>query len=107
MKAEGTRFHAANTCTIDTGNGLPAARSSAEGFLSPLAFYRRLPELLKKHNLQWVAFHGEELIGVAATQTEMYQRCVGLGLAEDEFVVLFANAAALGDQDEIDLPVNP
>ena len=33
---------------------------------SLLAFYRNLPELLKTHNRQWVAFHGEELMGFAS-----------------------------------------
>jgi hypothetical protein len=71
------------------------------------AFYRRLPELLQKHARQWVAFHGEELIGCGRTQTELFQRCVRHGLREDEFVVLFADDAALGDQQEIDLPLDP
>jgi len=71
------------------------------------AFYRSLPELLKTHDRQWVAFRGEELIGFASSQTELYQRCVRRGLNEDEFVILFADHAALGDQEEIDLPLNP
>jgi hypothetical protein len=71
------------------------------------AFYRSLPELLKNHGRRWVAFHGEELIGTASTQTELYRRCVGRGLQEDEFIVLFADEAALGDQLEVDLPLDP
>ena len=70
---------------------------AASAAVSPLyhrsqeAFYRTLPELLTKHARQWVAFHGEELIGFAATQTDLYQECVRRGLREDEFVVLFAD----------------
>jgi hypothetical protein len=71
------------------------------------AFYRSLPELLKTHDRKWVAFRGEELIGFARTQTELYERCLRRGLKEDEFVILFADDTALGDQEEIDLPVNP
>jgi hypothetical protein len=82
----------------------PVAQLCAQG---QLAFYRRLPELLKKHDRQWVAFRGEELIGFAFTQTELYQRCVRRGLNEDEFVILFADEAALADLEEFELPLNP
>ena len=71
------------------------------------AFYRNLPKLLTTHCRQWVAYHGDELIGFARTQTELYERCVRGGLKEDEFVVLFADHAALADHEEIDLPLNP
>jgi hypothetical protein len=71
------------------------------------AFYRDLPEVLKKHYGQWVAYHGNECIGFARTQTELHQRCLRLGLNEDEFVVLYADRQALYDQEEIELPPNP
>jgi len=68
------------------------------------AFYRDLPELLKEHPRKWVAYHGDELIGVGRTQTELYHKCLRRGLKEDEFVVMFADNMALSDRDEINIP---
>lgn len=91
----------------------PQHEISARPPLSPLwaqsedAFYRNLPELLKTHCRQWVAYHGDECIGFARTQTELHERCLRRGFKEDEFIVLFADHAALADHEEIDLPLNP
>ena len=90
--------------TMQPKQELPVSRLCAQAHD---AFYRSLAELLKSHDGQWVAFRGEELIGFARTQTELYERCLRRGLKEDEFVILFADDTALGDQEEIDLPVNP
>lgn len=81
--------------------------SSSLYIQSQEAFYRDLPKLLKTHCRQWVAYHGDELIGFARSQTELYERCVRRGLQEDEFVVLFADQAALADHEEINFPLNP
>jgi hypothetical protein len=53
------------------------------------SFRRALPELLKSPRLRrwWVAFHGEERIGVAATEDDLYQECDRRGLKEHEYVV--------------------
>jgi hypothetical protein len=74
---------------------------------SQAAFYRNLPELLRKHCGQWVAYQGDEFVGSARTQTELFQRCVGRGLKDDEFIVLFADHTALGDHEETELPWPP
>jgi hypothetical protein len=71
------------------------------------AFYRDLRGLLQKHSGKWVAYHGEECFGVGRTETELYQKCLRQGLKEGEFIVLFADRAALADQEEIELPLNP
>jgi hypothetical protein len=70
------------------------------------AFYRDLPGLLKTHCRQWVAYHGDECLGFARTQTELHERCLRQGLQDGEFIVLFADRAALTDHDEIDLPLD-
>ncbi|MBI1904023.1 MAG: hypothetical protein HYS13_23225 [Planctomycetia bacterium] len=54
---------------------------------SQQAFARDLPELLKTHYFQWVAYHGDERVGFGRTETELYQRCFRRGLKDDEFVV--------------------
>lgn len=51
------------------------------------AFYRDLTELLKERYRQWVAYHGEQQLGFARTQTELYQECLSRGFQEGEFVV--------------------
>src|SRR5262249_551010 len=56
---------------------------------SRAAFLRDLPTLLKQKNRrgQWVAYHGEQRLGFARTETELYQKCLRRGLKELEFYV--------------------
>jgi hypothetical protein len=54
---------------------------------SQAAFRRDLPELLKTHYRQWVAYHGENRIGFGRTQFELYDECYRRGLHDDQFVV--------------------
>ncbi len=71
------------------------------------AFYRNLPDLLHKHCGQWVAYHGDDCVGFGPSKTDLYQQCLRRGFQEGEFIVLFADHAALGDHEEIDLPLDP
>ena len=64
------------------------------------AFYRDLPELLKKHYRKWAAYHGDECVGFARTEIELYERCLRNGLKMGEFVVLFVHHGALYDRDD-------
>ena len=68
------------------------------------AFYRDLPRLLKMHYWKWVAYHGDQLICVGRTQTELYKKCLRDGLKEDEFIVRFVSDMALSDHEEINIP---
>jgi hypothetical protein len=68
------------------------------------AFYRNLPDLLKTHYCKWVAYHGDEFLGTAGTETELYQRCLGRGFPEDEFFVMFVDNQALHDREVTFLP---
>jgi hypothetical protein len=54
---------------------------------SQQAFRRALPELMKKHYMKWVAFHGDEMIGIGRSKTQLYLECLRRGLQRDEFVV--------------------
>jgi hypothetical protein len=54
---------------------------------SQAAFRRDLPQLLKERPWQWVAYHGDERIGFAKSNTELCQRCLARGLGWDQFVV--------------------
>ncbi|HKI36824.1 MAG TPA: hypothetical protein VKA46_33540 [Gemmataceae bacterium] len=54
---------------------------------SQQAFWRDLPELLKSRRNcdKWVAYHGDERIGMAKTKTDLYHLCVGRGLPPGDF----------------------
>jgi hypothetical protein len=51
------------------------------------AFERDLPQLWEERPGQWVAYRGEERLGLAAQQHELYQRCFEQGLTLEEFIV--------------------
>jgi hypothetical protein len=51
------------------------------------AFQDDLPRLWVERPGQWVAYHGDRRLGVAAQKHELYQRCLQSGLERDEFVV--------------------
>jgi hypothetical protein len=50
------------------------------------AFKRDLPRLLQERPGQWVAYHGDEQVGFAATDLELWQQCLKRW-SHDEFVV--------------------
>jgi len=54
---------------------------------SQQAFWRDLPELLenKKIRGKWVAYHGNERIGIARTEVELIRECLRRGLRDDEY----------------------
>jgi hypothetical protein len=51
------------------------------------AFHAALPGLLKERAGQWVAFHGERLLGFARTKTELYQTCLRQGYPRGQVLV--------------------
>jgi hypothetical protein len=58
--------------------------------LGPLALatYRRdLPRLLEERPGQWVAYHGDQLVGFAKTARELYQECERRGYRGRDYVV--------------------
>jgi hypothetical protein len=62
-------------------------------------YYRNLPELLKKHEGKWVCYRGEECLGIARTDTELWNRCYRRGWKPGEFFVGFICGDALNDKD--------
>src|SRR5436190_9140927 len=77
-------------------SGMPAIiRRSQE------AFRRDLPRLLRsrKRYRQWVAYHGDEQIGFAATNTKLYHECYRRGLKDGEFFVRCVLPEMSDDED--------
>jgi hypothetical protein len=67
------------------------------------AFRRDLPEMLKTHRGTWVAYHGDERLGFAQTQTELYQRGFRGGLTRHEFIVGVVEPGAFDPDEELEV----
>jgi hypothetical protein len=67
----------------------PSPEISPQMLRSQQAFWRELPELLKKkrNRGKWAAYNGSERIAIGRTQVEAYQECFGRGLECGEFYV--------------------
>lgn len=66
------------------------------------AFRRDLPDMLVTHCGKWVAYHGDERIGFGNSQTELYNKCFGLGLTRDDFVVCGVDEGTFDPDAEIE-----
>ena len=69
------------------------------------AVRRALPELLAKlkYYHQWVAYHGEERIGIAPSETTLIRECLRRGLQDDEYYVGWIDPCELIEEEEIEL----
>ncbi len=67
--------------------------------LAQETFYRDLPRLLQERLGQWVAYHGDRLVGFSKTKTELYRECAQRGLPHDEFLI-----RSIEPQEEIMIP---
>jgi len=76
---------------------LPMIRESID------AFRRDLPGLLKTHRGKWVAYHGDERLGFAKTQTELYQQGFRRGLTRNDFIVGFVEPGAFDPDEEFEV----
>jgi hypothetical protein len=56
---------------------------------SQQAFWRDLPELLKKRRNRgkWAAYHGEQRVAITRSDVDAYQECFRRGLKHEEFYV--------------------
>jgi hypothetical protein len=55
--------------------------------LADLTFRKNLPRLLAERPGQWVAYHGDLLVGFARTDNELYRRCRAMGIPDEEYIV--------------------
>jgi hypothetical protein len=96
-------------CSSNEAGNLDSQRdfpSIPEGVRRSLeAFRRDLPELLKDQNLhgKWVAYQGDERIGIAPNELPLLRECAKRGLEPGEFItdVIEPKPDA---PEEIDLP---
>ena len=62
-------------------------------------FAAHFPELLKKHDREWVACDGSRILFFGDSQEVLYNRCLKRGLKPDEFIVDYITPGAIDDID--------
>lgn len=69
------------------------------------AFFRDLPELLKERRLRgrWIAYHGDERIGVADDDEPLIRECLKRGLKREEYD-LFIIRPQSREPEQVDFP---
>jgi hypothetical protein len=78
----------------------PGIRRSQE------ALRRDLPQLLENRKLfrQWVAYHGDERIGIARDKLTLLRECLRRGLADDQYYIGWIHPTELIEEEELDPP---
>lgn len=76
---------------------LPMIQKSIE------AFRRDLPDMLRTHRGEWVAYHGDQRIDFGKSQTELYKACFRRGLTRDDFVVCGVDEATFDPDEKIEI----
>jgi hypothetical protein len=68
---------------------------------SQQAFLRDLPELLKDEALrgQWIAYHGDQRIGIAPSNEPLLRECARRGLGEDQYDLFI-----IDETEEVEIP---
>ena len=69
------------------------------------AFVEALPELLKRHPRQWIAFRGAEQVLIAPTQTQAFREAKAKGYPADELLVMCIVPDAADTPVALDLSV--
>jgi hypothetical protein len=97
------------TAAHAAGNGAPPPeaelqRRRALGEQAWAAFQRDWPQLAAEHFGQWVAYHGEQQLGIGPSKTERYQECFRRGLQRGEFQV-FGIEHPLPEDLYVDWPI--
>jgi hypothetical protein len=68
-------------------NPPPPAEKPALKALALATYRRDLPRLLEERPRQWVAYHGDQLVGFAKTDLELYQECERRGYRGRDYLV--------------------
>ena len=62
-------------------------------------FRDQLPELLKTHRYQWVAYSGSQRLGFHDAQHGLYQECLQRGFAPGQFLIYYIDGSLLEPED--------
>jgi hypothetical protein len=67
------------------------------------ALRRDLPQLLENRRLRgrWIAYHGNERIGIARDESTLIRECIARGLAADEYYISMIIPCELVEEEEI------
>jgi hypothetical protein len=92
----------------DNGSGPPSTPSFqvAEGIRrSQEALRRDLPKLLENKKLlnRWVAYHGDERVGLARDSDTLLRECIKRGYESNEYYIGWINPCELVEDEEEDL----
>jgi hypothetical protein len=76
----------------------PGIRKSQE------ALRRELPALLAKKKLlgSWVAYHGDERIGIAPSKVPLLDECLRRGLSDDSYYIGLIDPSELVEVEDVD-----
>jgi hypothetical protein len=75
----------------------PGIRRSQE------ALRRDLPRLLENRRLRgrWIAYHGDERIGIARDEATLLRECIRRGFADDEYYIGMITPSELIEEEEV------
>ena len=67
------------------------------------ALRRDLPQLLENRRLRdrWIAYHGDERIGIAREEITLLRECIRRGFADDEYYIGMITPTELVEEEEI------
>jgi hypothetical protein len=90
-------IHASTTSSnVSPSTKLELPRDLAD---AQAAFEKCLPQLMQSHYGQWVAFHGDRLIGTADSEADLYETCFRRGLEQEQFIIRCLLPEMLAEQD--------
>jgi hypothetical protein len=87
----------------EDGLGAPVPEVPAGIRRSREALRRDLPQLLEKRHLRgkWIAYLGDERIGIATDEITLIRECIRRGFANDEYYVGMITPSELVEEEEI------
>ncbi len=67
------------------------------------AFRRELPGLLRDRRTfhQWIAYHGDQRVGISSTAESLQRECLRRGLQDDEYYIGWIDASELLDEEDV------
>ncbi len=88
---------------LEDRSAAPVAEVPAGIRRSQEALRRDLPQLLENRRLrgQWIAYHGDERVGIARDEITLLRECIRRGFADDEYYIGMITPCELIEEEEI------